>query len=79
MSKLSEYLQKQLETEYKKEAEDCLKIYNALLEINNGSVWRSQWQVLTTFNGHMHTSTGHLLTYKPSSIGYIFLKGLKES
>lgn len=38
MSKLYDNLQKQLETEYRKEAEDCIKIYNKLKELNGDSV-----------------------------------------
>lgn len=46
MGKLYNNLQKQLETEYKKEAEDCIKIYNKLEEISGGSVWNSDWNAL---------------------------------
>ena len=49
MGKLYNYLQKQLESEeHKKDAEDCLKIYEKLKEMNNGSVWSSQWNPLVT-------------------------------
>ncbi|MGK2864674.1 MAG: hypothetical protein ACSLE0_22280 [Chitinophagaceae bacterium] len=39
MGKLMIRLQKQLKTEYKKDAEDCIEIYNKLKEINDGHVW----------------------------------------
>lgn len=76
MGKLLNHLQKQLTTGNKKDAEDCLKIYNKLKELNNGSVWSSQWQTLTevTFKGFPSSER----TYKPSSIGYAFLKGITD-
>lgn len=46
MGKLMNYLQKQLQTELKKDAEDCLKIYDKLKELNDGSVWDTQWRIL---------------------------------
>lgn len=46
MGALTDRLNKQLETEYKKDAEDCIKIYNILKEMYNGSVWESQWNPL---------------------------------
>lgn len=70
------YLQKQLQTEYKKDAEDCLKIYEKLKEMNNGSVWSLQWQQLvdTHFKGFPSDDR----RYKPSKMGYVFLKGIEE-
>lgn len=44
MGKLHDRLQKQLKSEFKKDAEDCLKIYEKLKELNNGSVWDSDWR-----------------------------------
>lgn len=74
MGKLSDRLQKQLNTEYKQDAEDCIKIYNKLQEMYNGSVWESNWNPLvdTIFKGFPSDER----RYKPSSIGRIFLKGL---
>ena len=74
MGKLSNRLQKQLNTEYKQDAEDCIKIYNKLQEMYNGSVWESNWNPLvdTIFKGFPSDER----RYKPSSIGHIFLKGL---
>ena len=71
------YLQKQLQTEeYKKDAEDCLKIYEKLKEMNNGSVWSLQWQQLvdTYFKGFPSDDR----RYKPSKMGYVFLKGIEK-
>lgn len=71
------YLQKQLQTEeYKKDAEDCLKIYEKLKEMNNGSVWSLQWQQLvdTYFKGFPSDDR----RYKPSNMGYVFLKGIEK-
>lgn len=74
-----DYLQKQLKSEdakLKKDAEDCLKIYEKLQEMNNGSVWSSQWQQLVNpkFKGFPSDDR----TYSPSAMGYIFLKGIEE-
>ena len=73
------YLQKQLKSEdakLKKDAEDCLKIYEKLKEMNNGSVWSSQWQQLATpkFKGFPSGDR----TYHPTAMGYVFLKGIEE-
>ena len=74
MGKLADRLQNQLNTEYKQDAEDCIKIYNKLQEMYNGSVWGSNWNPLvdTIFKGFPSDER----RYKPSSIGRIFLKGL---
>lgn len=77
MGKLYDRLQKQLKSEeYKKDAEDCLKIYEKLKEMNNGSVWNLQWQQLvdTHFKGFPSDDR----RYKPSKMGYVFLKGIEE-
>jgi len=75
MGKLYDRLQKQLKTEYKEDAEDCIKIYNKLMEMDNGHVWESQWQPLvnTIFKGYPSDER----RFKPTTIGYIFLKGLE--
>lgn len=78
MGKLYDCLQKQLKSEeYKKDAEDCLKIYEKIKEMNNGKVWESSWNPLTTvkFVGTYPNSEG---IYKPSQEGYVFLKGIGE-
>jgi hypothetical protein len=74
MGKLLDNLNKQLKTEYKQDAEDCLKIYNKLKEMDGGSVWDSKWKPLTdvTFEGFPSSNR----RYKPSAMGYIFLKGI---
>lgn len=79
MGKLMNYLQKQLkseDTKLKKDAEDCIKIYEKLQEMNNGSVWSSQWQQLVTpkFKGYPSDDR----TYHPTAMGYVFLKGIEE-
>ena len=77
MGKLLDRLEKQLETEYKQDAEDCIKIYNKIKEIHNGHVWQSDWSPLvsTKFEGSYPNSKR---IFKPTSVGYIFLKGLKN-
>lgn len=76
MGKLFDRLTKQLETEYKKDAEDCIKIYDKLKKIYDGHVWDSKWNPLvhTIFKGFPSDER----RFKPTSIGYIFLKGLQN-
>ena len=76
MGKLMDKLQLQLKTEYKQDAEDCLIIYNKLKEMYNGHVWSSNWTplVVTIFKGFPSDER----RFKPTDIGYIFLKGLKN-
>lgn len=75
MGKLLDRLEEQLKTKYKKDAEDCLKIYKYLLETTN-SVWQSDWSCLVTviFEGFPSDKR----RFKPTKIGYVFLKGLEE-
>lgn len=78
MGKLYDRLQKQLKIEeYKQDAEDCLKIYEKLKEMNNGSVWESSWNPLTTVK-FVGTYPNSERIYKPSQEGYVFLKGIEE-
>lgn len=80
MGKLKESLQKQLNTKYQKEAEDCIKIYDKLLSIsrenyNEECVWSSDWNVLVmTFLEGNYPNVKKM--YKPSLIGKVFLKGI---
>ncbi len=75
MGKLYDRLQKQLSTEYKQDAEDCLIIYNKLKEIYDGHVWDSNWRPLVSiiFKGFPSDDR----RFEPTPIGRIFLKGLK--
>jgi hypothetical protein len=75
MGKLYERLHKQLETEFKQDAENCLKIYDKLKEIDNGRVWESKWRALvdTIYKGFPSDKR----RFKPTNIGYIFLKGIE--
>lgn len=78
MGKLLIALEKQLKTENKQAAEDCLLIYNALQESNGGHVWGSQWNqlVVTTWDGY-YPNSKRIST--PSSIGRMYLVGIKEA
>lgn len=70
-------LKKQLKTDYKKDAEDCIEIYDHLKEMDkDGCVWSSKWSPLTevTFEGFPSDKR----RYKPNNIGYIFLNGLRN-
>jgi hypothetical protein len=77
MGKLLSRLEKQLKTEYKQDAEDCLKIYNKLKEIHDGHIWESDWNPLvsTRFIG---SYPNYESRFKPTVIGNLFLKGLKN-
>lgn len=78
MGKLYDRLQKQLKSkEYKNDAEDCLKIYEKLKEMNNGKVWESSWNPLTIVK-FVGTYPNSERIYKPSQEGYVFLKGIEE-
>lgn len=78
MGKLYDRLQKQLKSEeYNKDAEDCLKIYEKIKEMNNGKVWESSWNPLTTVK-FVGTYPNSERIYKPSQEGYVFLKGIEE-
>ena len=79
MGKLYDRLQKQLKLEeYKKDAEDCLKIYEKLKELNNGSVWDSDWRQLATIGGWIGDKYPKTMVYKPSKLGYELLKGIEK-
>lgn len=77
MGKLYDRLQKQLKTEYKEDAENCLIIYNKLKEMYNGSVWNSNWTPLVDiiFKGFPSDER----RFKPTEIGKIFLNGLNNT
>lgn len=75
MGKLFNRLQKQLKTEHKQDAEECLLIYNKLKEMSNGHVWESNWNPLvsTIFKGFPSDER----RFKPTAIGKVFLDGMK--
>lgn len=77
MSELKDRLLKQLETDYSEDAKDCIRIYEALKELNRGSVPSDQWMVLSRVQ-HLGTHIDPMRVYSPSKIGYVFLKGLEE-
>jgi hypothetical protein len=77
MGKLFDRLQKQLSTEYKEDAEKCIEVYNYLKEKDNGHVWDSQWQPLTSvkFIGNYP----YLRIYSLTNLGEMVLKGIKSN
>lgn len=79
MGKLYNDLQRQLRTAYKKEAEDCIKIYNKLkgMNKNDGSVWSKDWEALTVMFGCVGSYPNSFMVYRPSEIGKVFLNGIK--
>jgi len=76
MGKLADNLKRQLKTEHRQDAEDCIKIYETIKE-RTGHVWESDWNPLVNvrFEGIYPNSKR---IYKPTSIGYMFLKGIKD-
>lgn len=77
MSELKDRLLKQLETDYSEDARNCLKIYEAIKELNEGSIPSDQWMVLSRVQ-HLGTHIDPMRVYSPSKIGYVFLKGLER-
>lgn len=71
--KVKTQLENQLQGQFREEAQDCLKIYNFLLEEFDGHVWSREFDVLVTLCSRKEG----ILYYKPTKIGYIFLKGLE--
>jgi hypothetical protein len=73
MGKLMDNLKKQLKTEYKKEAQDCIKIYYFLKEVT-GSVWESNWDSLTRMKWENNERV-----YSPNEIGKVLLTGIESN
>jgi hypothetical protein len=76
IGKLRNILDKQLLTEHKQEAEDCIKIYDTLMEMDNGKIWNSTWGPLT--ERIFKRGDWNFIAYKPSQVGYVFLKGIED-
>lgn len=78
MGKIYDKLQHQLkENKFSEDAKDCLLIYEKLKEINNGSVWSSQWDILTTISGWIGDTHPKTMAIKPTKLGYELLKSIK--
>ena len=78
MGKLMDDLKKQLKTENKQDATDCIKIYNKLLEINEGKVWDTQWNTFVKFT-FAGTYPNSFRVYKLNEVGKVFLKGIETA
>lgn len=79
MGKIHNELTAQLsESGKEQDAKDCLKIYDKLMELNDGHLWSSEWELLTQtiFVGKYPNNRR---TYKPSAIGRIFVVGLEQT
>ena len=76
MGKLMNRLQRQLKNPgHKKDAENCIKIYNWIKETDpEGRVWSSRWNLLVDvkFKGFLSNER----TYSPNIMGYTLLKGI---
>ena len=77
MGKLMDRLQKQLKNpETKKDAEDCIKIYNWIKDTDkDGKVWSSRWEPLVDVKFKEFLSDER--TYKPNITGYTLLRGIE--
>jgi hypothetical protein len=75
MGKLMERLEKQLATEYKKDAEECIEIFNWLKSTDkDGRVWESKWTTLTDVKFTGFTSNDR--RYYPSIAGKTLLRNI---
>jgi len=71
MKKLIGELQEQLKTEYKKDAEDCLLVCDALKDTLSGNVKNESWdKFITTISKKSSTNDKR---YKPTIMGYTVL------
>lgn len=77
MGKLMTRLKKQLTTEYKKDAEECIEIFNWIKSTDkDGNVWSSRWTPLVdvTFKGYPSNER----RYNLNTTGKALLKGIKK-
>jgi hypothetical protein len=79
MGKLMDRLQEQLKNpETKKDAEDCIKIYNWIKDTDpEGRVWESRWKPMANVVRWEGTPPNSKPIYKPSITGYTLLRGIK--
>ena len=72
---LREQLNKELKSRnptIRTEAEKCVTIFNALLDLYEGHVWDREWSALTTVTRH----EGEWY-HKPSKLGELLLLGIR--
>lgn len=72
MKAIKTQLQEQKKGQFKEDAIKCMEIYDALITIE-GKVWERSWQTLVICQWR-----ATYYYYRPSKIGEIFLKGLKQ-
>jgi hypothetical protein len=79
MGKLMNALQKQLKNpEYKKEAEDCIKIFNWIKDTDKeGRVWSSRWNPLVDVKFLKRYSSNDRI-YTLNVTGRTLLKGINK-
>lgn len=71
--KVIDRLKEQAKGKYAQEAKDCMRIYNALLDLYNGHVWEREWQALVDVG-----CKNRICYYHPTKIGKIFINGLRS-
>lgn len=72
MKAIKKQLQEQKKGQFKEDAIKCMEIYDALITIE-GKIWEKSWQTLVICQWR---ATNYY--YRPSKIGEIFLRGLKQ-
>lgn len=63
---------------YKKSAEQCLKVFDALAERNDGSVWASEWFALVSVVKFIGTYPNSRRVFKLNYLGEAFLNSLQS-
>lgn len=78
MGKLLDSLNRQLKTEFKSDAEECITVYERLKELHNGHVWSSVWDPLvnTRFDGKYPNA---IRIYKLTNLGRLYYDSINKS
>lgn len=79
MGKLTNSLEQQLKrSDHKKDAEECIEIYNWIKSTTKGSrVWNSRWSPLVDVGFKKYPSTEK--NYKLNIVGKNLLKGIRKN
>ena len=78
MGKLLNNLKQQLkDSDYKKDAEDCIKLYNWIRENYEGEVWESDWTAIAKAKW-IGKYPNFKLIHTPTLIGYTLLKAIEN-
>lgn len=81
MSTISEKLAYQRDnTEFSADAMECIAVYGALMDMEDGHVWETEWRVLVKPFIIRKGSRwdNNIVGYRLTKIGKVFLKGLER-